>query len=138
MSTCVTQQRVASHSLALKTLNHISASYVTFKFFWNSGPHCSLLDSYLSSAPDNLHQSTVELSYLYTCSGHFVLGLKVLICLLRYLSGLNGTRFSSVRWTWLAHRSHIIYIYIYIYIYIFGIEEEASEVLHFEHSFIWC
>ena len=30
------------------------------------------------------------------------------------------------------------YIYLYIYIYTLGIGEEACEVLHLEHSFIWC
>jgi len=66
---------VTSQSLALRTLNHTSASYVALLFFWSPGLHCDLLHSYLSNASDHLYQITVELRFLFTCSGHFVLGL---------------------------------------------------------------
>jgi hypothetical protein len=116
LGTCVGLQRVTSQSLALRILNHTSASYVALKFFWRPGLHCSLLRSYLSNAPDHMYQITVEQRYLFSCSGHFCLVYQVLLCLLRCLSSLHGIRIRP----FVGHGlpTAVIYIYIYIYIYL--------------------
>ena len=116
--------QTGTHDSALRTLNHTSESYVMLKFFWSPDLHCGLLHSSLSNAADHQYQITVELKFLFTYTGYFVLGLpgSLMSSTLSQKPPWNSHFIRSLDMACLPQsythththtHTHILYIYVY-------------------------